>query len=97
MKVKPLQDRILVKVDDSRETTKSGLYIPDTAKDSSIVEGVVVATGEGRVDDKGKRIALEVRKNDRILFGKYAGSEFRLDEIEHRIIREEDILGVIEK
>jgi chaperonin GroES len=97
MKVKPIHDRILVKIQDPEETTKSGLYIPESARDNSILEGVVLATGEGRLTDEGKRIKLAVRKNDKVLLGKYAGSEFKLGGAEHRVVREEDILGIIEK
>ena len=98
MKVKPINDRILGKVEEMEGKTKSGLYIPETARDNSILEGVVLATGEGRWDEDGKkRIALEVRKNDRVILGKYAGNEFKIDGIEHRIVREEDVLGVVEK
>ncbi len=97
MKVKPIHDRILVKIQDPEKTTKSGLYIPESARDNSILEGVVLATGEGRLTDEGKRIKLAVRKNDKVLLAKYAGSEFKLESVEHRVVREEDILGIIEK
>ena len=96
MKVKPIYDRILVKVTDVQEKTKGGIIIPDTAKDSSILEGVVTAVGEGRLTDEGKRLALTVGKGDKVLIGKYAGSEFKLDGSEYRIIREDDVLGILE-
>jgi chaperonin GroES len=98
MKVKPLNDRILVKIEELEGKTKSGIYIPETARDNSILEGVVLATGEGRWDEDGKkRVPVEVRKNDRVLLGKYAGNEFKIEGVEHRIVREEDVLGVVEK
>ena len=97
MKVKPIQDRILVKIQDPESITKSGLHIPDSARDNAILEGTVLATGEGRLTDEGKRIKLHVRKNDKVLLGKYAGNEFKLAGVEHRVVREDDILGIIEK
>ena len=95
MKVRPLQDRVLVKRLAEEEKTKGGIIIPDTAKEKP-AEGEVVAAGAGKVSDKGKLRALEVKKGDRVLFGKYSGSEIKLDGVEHLILREEDILGVIE-
>ena len=94
MKVKPLHDRVLVKRVDPEEKVKGGIIIPDTAKEKPL-EGKVVAVGAGRLDDNGKRIPLEVKAGDRVLIGKYAGTEIKIDEIEHVIVREEEILGVI--
>jgi len=94
MKVKPLNDRVLVKRVEPEEKVKGGIIIPDTAKEKPL-EGKVVAIGAGRLDDDGKRIPLEVKVGDRVLIGKYAGTEIKIDEIEHVIVREDEILGVI--
>jgi chaperonin GroES len=95
-KIRPLQDRIIVKRLAEEQTTKGGIIIPDTAKEKPI-EGEVVAVGNGKVLDDGKVRAVDVKKGDRVLFGKYAGTEVKLDGVEHLILREDDILGVIEK
>jgi chaperonin GroES len=94
MKLKPLQDRILVQRVEEETTTKGGIIIPDSAKEKP-AEGKVVAVGEGKVADDGKRIALEVKKGDRILFGKYSGTEVKIDGEEYLIMREDDVLGII--
>jgi chaperonin GroES len=93
--VRPLHDRILVKRIEEEAKTKGGLIIPDTAKEKPM-EGQVLAVGKGRVDDKGKLRPLDVQKGDRILFGKYSGSEIRVAGDEHLIIREDDVLAVLE-
>lgn len=95
MKLRPLQDRILVKRVEEETTTKGGIIIPDSAKEKP-AEGKVVAVGNGKVGDDGKRIPLEIKVGDLILFGKYSGSEVKIDGIEYLIMREDDILGVIE-
>jgi chaperonin GroES len=95
MKIRPLQDRVIVKRIAEEEKTKGGIIIPDTAKEKP-QEGKVVAVGKGKVNDDGKLIALDVKVGDKILFGKYSGSEIKLNGEEHLIMREEDILGVIE-
>jgi chaperonin GroES len=95
MKLRPLQDRVIVKRVAEEEKTKGGIIIPDTAKEKPI-EGKVLAVGNGKVQEDGKVRALDVRAGDRILFTKYAGTEVKLDGEEHLIIREEDILGVVE-
>jgi chaperonin GroES len=95
MKVKPLSDRILVKREEPSETVRGGIIIPDTAKEKP-QEGRVVAAGPGRLDEHGKRIPLEVKKGDRILMGKYAGTEVKIDGEEHIIMREDDVLAIIE-
>jgi chaperonin GroES len=95
MKMRPLHDRILVKRVEEETKTKGGIIIPDTAKEKP-QEAKVVAVGSGRVTDDGKVIALEVKKGDRVLFGKYSGSEVTIEGEEHLIIREEDVLAVIE-
>ncbi len=95
MKIRPLGDRVLVKRIAEEEKTKGGIIIPDTAKEKP-QEGKVVAVGKGKVDEKGKTTPLDVKAGDRILFGKYSGSEVKLNGEEHLILREEDILGIIE-
>jgi chaperonin GroES len=94
MKVKPLHDRVLVKRVEPEEKVKGGIIIPDTAKEKPL-EGKVVAVGSGRLDENGKRIPLEVTVGDRVLVGKYAGTEIKIDEVEHVIVREDEVLGVI--
>jgi chaperonin GroES len=94
MKVKPLGDRVLVKRVEPEEKVKSGIIIPDTAKEKPM-EGKVVAVGAGKTDENGKRIAMDVKKGDRVLIGKYAGTEFKLDDTDHVIVREDEILGVL--
>ena len=96
MKIRPLQDRLLVKRVQEEERTKGGIIIPDSAKEKP-VEGEVIAVGAGKVDDHGKLRTLDVKKGDRILFGKYSGTEIKVEGIEHLILREDEILGVIEK
>jgi chaperonin GroES len=96
MKIKPLQDRIIVKRIEEEEKTKGGIIIPDSAKEKPM-EGEVIAVGSGKVLDNGTKQAPEVKEGDRILFGKYSGTEVKIDGIEHLIMREDDILGIIEK
>jgi len=96
MKIRPLQDRVIVKRIEEEEKSKGGIIIPDTAKEKP-QEGRVVAVGKGKVDEHGKITPMDVKVNDRVLFGKYAGTEINIDDDEHLIMREEDILGVIEK
>lgn len=96
MKIKPLHDRILVKRLEEEEKTKGGIIIPDSAKEKPI-EGEVIAVGAGKVGDDGKRIALDVKVGDRILYSKYGGTEVKIEGVEHLIMREEDVLGVVVK
>jgi chaperonin GroES len=96
MNVRPLQDRVLVRRVQEEEKTKGGIIIPDTAKEKPI-EGEVVAVGSGKVLDDGKVRPLDVKAGDRILFGKYSGTEIKVEGVEHLILREEEILGVITK
>jgi len=96
MKIRPLNDRVLVLRTDQEEKTKGGIIIPDTAKEKP-QEGKVVAVGSGKTDEKGERIPLEVKEGDRVLFGKYSGNEIKVDGVEHLIMREDDILAIIEK
>ena len=95
MKVRPLHDRILVKRIDEEAKTKGGLIIPDTAKEKP-TEANVIAVGKGRIDENGVLHPLDVQKGDRVLFGKYSGSEIQVEGDEHLIIREDDVLAVLE-
>ena len=94
MKVKPLNDRVLVKRMEEVQVTKGGILIPDTAKEKPI-EGKVIAVGPGKMSDAGSRMALQLKEGDRVLFGKYAGTEIKMEGEEYLMMREEDILAVI--
>jgi len=96
MKIRPLQDRVIVKRVKEEEKTKGGIIIPDTAKEKPI-EGTVVAVGNGKVLEDGSVRKLDIKEGDRILFGKYSGTEVKLDGEEHLILREDDILCVVER
>lgn len=96
MKIRPLQDRVIVKRIEEEDKSKGGIIIPDTAKEKP-QEGKIVAVGKGKANDDGKVTPLDVKVNDRVLFGKYSGTEINIDGEEHLIMREEDILGIIEK
>ncbi|MBW2172802.1 MAG: co-chaperone GroES [Deltaproteobacteria bacterium] len=96
MKIRPLQDRILVRRLEEEDTSKGGIIIPDTAKEKPS-EGLVIAVGKGKVTDDGKKLPLDVKKNDRILFGKYSGTDIMVEGDEYLIMREDDVLGIIEK
>ncbi|MBU2260761.1 MAG: co-chaperone GroES [Pseudomonadota bacterium] len=96
MKIRPLQDRVIVKRIEEEATTKGGIIIPDTAKEKPM-EGLVIAVGKGKTTEDGKLIKPDVKAGDRILFGKYAGTEVKIDGEERLIMREDDILGIIEK
>ncbi len=95
MKIKPMNDRILVLRVEGEGKTSGGIIIPDSAKEKP-QEGKVVSTGPGKMDEKGKRIPLDVKQGDRVLFSKYAGTEIKIDGVEHIFMREDDILGVLE-
>ena len=95
MKVRPLNDRVLVKRLEEEEMTKGGIIIPDSAKEKP-AEGEVVAVGKGKVNDKGDRIKLDIKVGDRVLFSKYGGTDVKLDGVDHLIMREDDILAVVE-
>jgi chaperonin GroES len=95
MKLRPLADRLVVKPLEQEEEKRGGIIIPDTAKEKP-EKGEVVEVGPGKLDDNGKRVALEVKKGDRVLFGKYAGTEIKVDGQELMILREEDVMAVIE-
>jgi|UniRef100_A0A7V5Y0D1 chaperonin GroES len=94
MKIKPLADRVVVERIEEEEVKKGGIILPDTAKEKPI-KGKVVAVGPGRLDDKGNRIPMEVKKGDIVLFGKYAGQEIKIDNKEYLIMREDEILAII--
>ncbi len=96
MKIRPLQDRVIVKRIEEEEKTKGGIIIPDSAKEKP-QEGKVIAVGKGKMTEDGKLIPLDVKVGDRVLFGKYAGTEVKIEGEEHLIMREEDILGIIEE
>ena len=95
MKIKPLNDRVLVLRVDGEQMTRGGIIIPDTAKEKP-QEGKIVAAGPGKMGDDGKRTALDVKAGDRILFSKYAGTEIKIDGVEHLFMKEDDILGVLD-
>ena len=96
MNIRPLQDRLVVRRVDEQETTKGGIIIPDSAKEVPL-EGEVTAVGSGKRLEDGTIVELDVSKGDRILFGKYSGTEIKLDGVEHLILREDEVLGIIEK
>ena len=95
MKIRPLHDRIRIKRVEEGEVRKGGIIIPDTAKEKP-QEGKVIAVGNGKVNEDGKRIPLDVKAGDKILFGKYSGNEVKIDEEEYVIMREEDVLAILE-
>jgi len=95
MKVRPLHDRVIVKRVEEEDKTKGGIIIPDTAKEKPI-EGKVIAVGNGKVLESGKKIPLEVKKGDRVLFAKYGGTEIKIDGEEHLIMREDDIIAIVD-
>lgn len=95
MKIRPLNDRILAIRVDEDQKSPGGIIIPDTAKEKP-QEGKIVAAGPGKLDENGKRVPLEVRKGDRILFSKYAGTEIKIDGVEHLFMKEDDVLGVLD-
>ncbi|KPK25518.1 MAG: molecular chaperone GroES [Desulfobacterales bacterium SG8_35_2] len=96
MKVRPLNDRILIKRLEEEEMTKGGIIIPDSAKEKP-AEGEVIAVGKGKINDKGDRIKLDVKVGDRVLFSKYGGTDVKIDGVDHLIMREDDILAIVEK
>ncbi len=95
MNFKPLYDKVLVKRVEAEQKTKSGLYIPDTAKEKPL-EGVIIALGTGKVTEEGKVLPLTVKINDKVLFGKFAGNEIKIDGEEYLLMREDEILGIME-
>lgn len=95
LKLRPLYDRIVVKRKDAMERTASGLYIPDTAKEKP-QQAEVIAVGDGKYNEDGKRIKLDVKKGDTVLIGKYSGTEIKIDDIEYTILREDEVLAIVE-
>lgn len=95
MKLRPLGDRVLVKALEAKEVKKGGIIIPDTAKEKP-QEGEVIAVGPGKTDDNGKRIAMDVKVGDKILFGKYSGTEVKINDVEYLIMHQDDIMGIAE-
>jgi len=95
MKIKPLGDRVLVKPLEEKEVKKGGIIIPDTAKEKP-QEGEVIAVGPGKNDENGKKIPMDVKPGDKVLFGKYSGNEVKIDDVEYLIMSQDDILGIIE-
>ena len=96
-RIKPLGDRVVIKPADREEKTKGGIFLPDTASKERPMEGTVLAAGEGRRDDNGKLIPMNVRAGDKVLFAKYSGTEFKVDEVEYLILSEKDILGIVQE
>ncbi|MDO8735390.1 MAG: co-chaperone GroES [Elusimicrobiota bacterium] len=96
MKIRPLGDRVIVKPAEEKEVKKGGIIIPDTAKEKP-QEGDVIAVGPGKVDETGKKIPMDVKAGDKILYGKYSGTEIKIDDKEYLIMHQEDILGIVEK
>jgi len=96
MKLKPLGDRVVIKPLEQKEVKKGGIIIPDTAKEKP-QEGEVVAVGKGKISDDGKLIPVDVKVGDKILYGKYSGTEIKLEDVEYLIMHQEDILGIVEK
>jgi|SRR5512133_1009080 chaperonin GroES len=94
--LRPLHDRIVVKRVEAKETVRGGIIIPDTAKEKP-QEAEVIAVGDGKFNEKGERIKLDVKKGDRVLIGKYSGSDIKLEDVEYTIIREDEVLAVVEK
>jgi chaperonin GroES len=95
MKLRPLGDRVLVKASEAKEVKKGGIIIPDTAKEKP-QEGEVIAVGPGKTDDNGKKIAMDVKVGDKILFGKYSGTEIKINDVEYLIMHQDDIMGIAE-
>jgi chaperonin GroES len=95
-RIRPLGDRVVVKPMEREERTKGGIFLPDTASKERPMEGTVLAVGEGRRDDSGKLIPMNVRVGDKVLFAKYSGTEFKIDDVEYLILSEKDVLGIIQ-
>ena len=95
-RIRPLADRVVVKPVDREEKTRGGIYLPDTASKERPMEGTVLAVGDGRTDDNGKRVPMNVKAGDKVLFAKYSGTEYKVDDVDYLILSEKDILGIIE-
>jgi chaperonin GroES len=96
-RIRPLGDRVVIKPADREEKTRSGIFLPDTASKERPMEGTVLAVGEGRRDDNGKIVPMNVKAGDKVLFAKYSGTEFKVEEIEYLVLSEKDILGIIQE
>lgn len=95
-RIRPLGDRVVVKPMEREERTKGGIFLPDTASKERPMEGTVLAVGEGRRDDNGKLIPMNVKTGDKVLFAKYSGTEFKIDDVEYLILSEKDVLGIVQ-
>ncbi len=95
-RIRPLGDRVVLKPADREEKTKTGIFLPDTATKERPMEGTILAVGEGRRDDSGKLIPMQVSVGDKVLFAKYSGTEFKVEEVEYLILAEKDILGIVQ-
>ena len=95
-RIRPLADRVVIKPAEREEKTKSGIFLPDTASKERPMEGTVLAVGNGRLDDNGKRVPMHVKAGDKVLFAKYSGTEYKVDDVEYLILSEKDILGIIQ-
>jgi chaperonin GroES len=96
-RIRPLADRVVIKPTAREEKTKSGIYLPDTASKERPMEGTILAVGDGRLDDNGKRVPMNVKAGDKVLFAKYSGTEYKVDDVEYLILSEKDILGIIQE
>ena len=96
-RIRPLADRVVIKPAEREEQTKSGIYLPDTVSKERPMEGTVLAVGEGRLDDNGRRVPMNVKPGDKVLFAKYSGTEYKVDDVEYLILKESDVLGVIQE
>jgi chaperonin GroES len=96
-RIRPLADRVVIKPADREEKTKGGIFLPDTASKERPMEGTVLAVGEGRRDDSGKIVPMSVSVGDKVLFAKYSGTEFKIDDVEYLIMAEKDIMGIIQE
>lgn len=96
-RIRPLADRVVIKPVEREEKTKGGIFLPDTASKERPMEGTVLAVGEGRRDDNGKLVAMSVKVGDKVLFAKYSGTEYKVDDVEYLILAEKDILGIVQE
>ena len=96
-RIRPWADRVVIKPVEREERTKGGIYLPDTASKERPMEGTILAVGEGRIDGNGKRVPMNVKAGDRVLFAKYSGTEYKVDDVEYLILSEKDILGIIQE
>ena len=97
VRIRPLADRVVVKPLEPEAQTKGGIYLPDTASKDRPTEGTVLAVGKGRTDDNGKTVPMNVKTGDKVLFAKYSGTEYKVDDVEYLILSEKDILGIVQE